>query len=50
MHLHFFKYEATGNDFVVVDNRSKGISLSVEQIRKICNRRTGVGADGLMLI
>lgn len=50
MHVNFRKYEATGNDFVVVDNRAAAIKLSTAQIRKICDRRFGVGADGLMLI
>jgi diaminopimelate epimerase len=50
MQLHFYKYEATGNDFVVFDNRKGGIRLTQEQISKICDRRFGVGADGLMLL
>lgn len=50
MKLHFTKYQATGNDFVLIDNRKKDISLSVDQIKFICDRRFGVGADGLMLI
>jgi diaminopimelate epimerase len=48
--LHFEKYQATGNDFVLVDNRNGNINLSIEQIKKICDRRFGVGADGLMMI
>lgn len=48
--IHFFKYQAAGNDFVVIDNRSLALNLSAEQISKICDRRFGVGADGLMLI
>jgi len=48
--IHFHKYQATGNDFVVIDNRTSGYSFSKEQIEKICDRRFGVGADGLMLI
>jgi len=48
--IPFFKYEATGNDFVIIDNRKKEYSFSVEQIKKICDRKFGVGADGLMLI
>jgi diaminopimelate epimerase len=48
--IPFFKYEATGNDFVIVDNRKKEYSFSVDQIKKICDRKFGVGADGLMLI
>jgi diaminopimelate epimerase len=48
--LHFYKYEATGNDFILIDNRSGAYSFSVEEIKKMCDRRFGVGADGLMLI
>jgi len=48
--LHFEKYQATGNDFVLVDNRNGSVSLTIDQIKKICDRRFGVGADGLMMI
>lgn len=50
MRIHFYKYQATGNDFVMIDNRSGELSLSTEQVQKICDRKFGVGADGLMLI
>lgn len=50
MQIPFFKYEATGNDFVIIDNRKKEYSFSVDQIKKICDRKFGIGADGLMLI
>jgi diaminopimelate epimerase len=50
MKLHFFKYQATGNDFILIDNREGSISLTIDQIRKLCDRKFGVGADGLMLI
>lgn len=49
MSLHFYKYQGTGNDFVLVDNRNGEYNnLSEEDIKKICHRRFGVGADGFM--
>jgi diaminopimelate epimerase len=48
--VHFSKYQATGNDFVLIDNRSGKYSFSTDQIQAICDRRFGVGGDGLMLI
>ena len=51
MTLKFHKYQGTGNDFVVADNRSGEYSfLSTDQIRRFCDRRFGIGADGLMLL
>jgi diaminopimelate epimerase len=48
--IHFYKYQATGNDFVIIDNRETKLTFSVEQIAKICHPKFGVGADGLMLV
>lgn len=50
MSFPFQKYQATGNDFVIVDNREGKYSFSIDEIKKICDRRFGVGADGIMLI
>lgn len=50
MKLRFYKYQGTGNDFVLLDNREAKLSLTTKQIVHICDRRFGVGADGLMLL
>ena len=50
MKLHFYKYEGCGNDFVLFDNRKKDINLNTAQIKQICERHFGIGADGLMLL
>jgi diaminopimelate epimerase len=50
MKINFTKYQGTGNDFIIIDNRTKKIKLSKLQIAELCNRRFGIGADGLMLL
>jgi diaminopimelate epimerase len=51
MEIPFVKYQGAGNDFVMVDNRSgKWDHLSISSIRMICDRRFGVGGDGLIKI
>ncbi|MBQ9417569.1 MAG: diaminopimelate epimerase [Bacteroidales bacterium] len=48
--MNFLKLDGAGNDFVVFDNRSGGLRLSQSEVARICNRRCGVGADGLLLL
>ncbi|NIM34568.1 MAG: diaminopimelate epimerase [Hydrotalea flava] len=50
MQLTFYKYQGTGNDFIILDNRNGTIQLTTEQINFLCNRKFGIGADGLMLL
>lgn len=47
---HFYKYQGTGNDFIMIDNRSAQINWSDEQIIRLCDRHFGIGSDGLILI
>ena len=48
--FRFKKYHGAGNDFLIADNRDGSVSLSVDQVRHLCDRHTGFGADGLMLL
>lgn len=46
----FSKYEGLGNDFVVVDRRESGVDVTPEQSRAWCDRRRGVGGDGVLAL
>ncbi|MGB5314923.1 MAG: diaminopimelate epimerase [Robiginitalea sp.] len=51
MQMTFYKYQATGNDFIMVDNRQEFFSKNdTKTISRLCHRRFGVGADGLILL
>ena len=51
MEIEFYKYQGTGNDFIMLDNRN-GIydKITIDQIQFICDRKFGVGGDGLIKI
>lgn len=50
MILEFTKMNGAGNDFILADNRTGTISLTPEQVTRLCHRQRGIGADGLMLL
>ena len=48
--MKLYKYQGAGNDFLIADNRDGAIVLTAQQVAKLCDRRYGIGADGLMLL
>lgn len=50
MDINFNKFQATGNDFVIIDGRFDQFDATDVVVKNLCNRRFGVGADGLIIL
>lgn len=50
MRVKFFKMHGSGNDFVLIDNRITKIEIRAHTVRWLCDRKIGIGADGLLLV
>jgi diaminopimelate epimerase len=48
--INFYKYHGAGNDFIMINNLDKSISLTREDISLYCDRNFGIGADGIILL
>ncbi len=48
--MTFYKYQGCGNDFIILDGIHNKINFNTEQIKTICDRRFGIGGDGLMIL
>jgi diaminopimelate epimerase len=50
MNLPFRKMHGTGNDFVMFDGRKKALTLMPDQVKRLCDRRFGIGCDQLVIL
>lgn len=51
MDIHFYKYQGAGNDFILIDHRMSPLkNIDYNRMKQLCDRRFGIGADGLMFL
>ena len=48
--IKYSKYNSCGNDFIIVDNRKNIFPINNQYIEELCDRKNGIGADGLILL
>lgn len=48
--IQFYKYQGTGNDFVMIDGMEKPVDLTLDEVRRLCSKGFGVATDGLIIL